>query len=279
MTFVVLLPLFRDPATVTALELAEQGEEPSAAPSAVASSPPGASARSAAPASSGSAPAKPVPPPPEEVAPSAELDLAATAADLEKLAAKFPKDPRVTAKLAKTLSTTPNGLHGALSAARRTFELSPSTTESTDLQTIVKRGASGQPATSDLALDIMATSMGPVGPDLLFELSNAKSVSPTVRKKAVQATQTEAVKKLATPALRVAVGLRDRGGCQRAELFEEAEKVGDARSLQYLTPLQARSGCGPLFFKMNDCYECLGNRATLQKAIQAIQKRAGAKKP
>ena len=69
---------------------------------------------------------------------------------------------------------------------------------------------------------VMTSSMGAWGPDLLFELSNAKSVAPRVRTRALELTRTESVRKLATPQLRIALDLRDRGGCERQPLFPEA---------------------------------------------------------
>jgi hypothetical protein len=212
------------------------------------------------------------PAPPRSTAPAAVLDRAASAADLRKLAAEYPKDPRVLTKLARALSTTPDGLHEACITLRELFLISPASMKEPEVQTVLKRGASGQPATSDLALDIMATSMGAIGPDLLWEISAAKSVSKTVRDKANGLLQRDDVRKRATPALQVAVDLRDLPPCDRKRLFADAEKHGDSRSLPALTPLQATRGCG--VFRLGDCYSsCLGGRAELNKAIQAIRQR------
>jgi len=273
---VAVLPLLRDPDTVAALE-ASDGPAPSSSPRSSSSDdePP----RKSGVAATGSASAaKPSGSPllplfePSDSAPTIELDQANTPEALRALSLKYPKDPKLLTKLVKALVATPNGLHEALVTSRRIFELSEASMKDAELQTVVKRGASGQPATSDLALDIMAASMGSTGPDLLFELSNAKGVAPRVRTKAAELTKSDGVKKLATPALRVAIDLRDRGGCDRAALFAEAEKSGDSRSLSFLTPLQARKGCG--LFRLSDCYACLGNRAGLSKAIEAIKKRS-----
>ncbi len=272
--FVAVLPLARDPSVVEALEVSD---DPAAAvvPSAssAAGSAPAAATATAGATASAAKTAVALPPilQPSELAPTEVLDRAVTIEALRALAEKHPKDPKVITKLVKALATSPAGLHEAVINARRVFELDAASVKNSELQVILKRAASGQPATSDLALDIMASSMDSAGPDLLFELSNAKGVAPRVRERAIELGKSEAVRKVSTPQLRIAVSLRDRSGCERAQLFAEAEKTADARSLQYLTPLQAKKGCG--LFRLGDCYGCLGNRVPLNKAITAIKNR------
>jgi hypothetical protein len=271
---VAALPFLRDPQVVAAIEQADASASSSAVAPETEAPKRASTAASADPSVSASASATPAAPSllPGDVAPNEELDRASTVDALRALAEKYPKDPRLLTKLAKALSAGKNGLHDAVVMSRRIFELNPKATTDPELQMIVKRGASGQPATSDLALDIMASSMGSTGPDLLFEISLARGVSTNVRTRATDLTRTEAVRKLVTPALRVALDLRDMGGCERQKLFADAEKLGDGRSLQYLTPLQSKKGCG--LFRLSDCYGCLGNRVALGKAVSAIQARA-----
>ena len=98
-----------------------------------------------------------------------------------------------------------------------------------------------------------------------------RSSRARARSRALTLTKREDVRKLATPALRVALDLRDKSGCARASVFADAEASGDKRALIYLNPLNARKGCG--FLGMNDCYSCLGGRGELNRAISAINKR------
>jgi hypothetical protein len=273
--FVALLPLARDPAVVEALEVAD-GAVPAATASA-AEQPPSPVASATTTAASSSATAKTSILPeiilPTELAPTEQLDRANTVDALRALSEKHPKDPKVLTKLVKTASVAPGGLHEATITARRLFELQPKSANSAEMQAVIKRAASGQPATSDIALDIMASSMGFAGPDILFEMSNVKSLNVKLRERMIELTRTDSVRKLATPQLRIALDLRDKTACDRATLFAEAEKTADGRSLQYLTPLQAKKGCG--LFRLADCYPCLGNRGPLNKAIQGIKQRAG----
>lgn len=276
--FVALVPLARDPAVVEALE-ASDGALPGASASATDAAPtPAPTVATTAPSSSATADKTSILPEimlPTELAPTAELDRATTVEQLRALSEKHPKDPKVLTKLVKALSVAPGGLHEATITARRLFELQPASANGAEMQVVIKRAASGQPATSDIALDIMSSSMGFAGPDLLFEMSNVKSLSPKLRERLIEATRTEGVRKLATAQLRIALDLRDKSACDRATLFAEAEKTADGRALQYLTPLQAKKGCG--IFRLGDCYPCLGNRGPLNKAIHAIKQRAGAR--
>src|SRR5207237_8630804 len=128
-----------------------------------------------------------------------------------------------------------------------------------DLQSIGMRAANGPPALQERALSLMATGMGSVGPDLLYELTTAPSVARPVKQKALDLTKRDDVRKAASPALLIALDLRDHPGCARKDYLGDAEKSGDARSLAFLTPLQASKGCG--LFAMSDCYACFGNRA------------------
>ncbi len=271
---VVALASLRNPATVTALE-AEGGAED--APSAAATTHPGGNEpRAPGAASSGSAGAsativaekkaeKNEPPLPG-------LEQANTVPALKALLAQNPEDEQILAKLARTEGAQPNGLGDALATLKTLFSLAPKLASDKELGALVVRGADSKiPAQQDAAFALLADGMGSTGPDLLFELAASPAASKAAKSRALTLTKREDVRKLATPALRIALDLRDKSGCERAKLFADAEASGDKRSLSYLTPLNARNGCG--FLGMNDCYACLGGRAELNKAIAAINKR------
>ncbi|NUP05866.1 MAG: hypothetical protein HOW73_07400 [Polyangiaceae bacterium] len=269
---VVALPQMRDPRVVSALEAAYQT---SAEPERADGTHPSEGRSSPSPDGSAS---------PEDDKPAgfraaggssvsdAAIDKATTVAELEALATRDPDNAKLLAKLARVQAATPAGLGNALANVKRALAASGKIADDKDLQQIVVRGASGQPAVQDTAFELMTAQMGTVGPDLLYELTIAKSVSKTVKDRALAATKDEAVLKLASPALRIAVQLRDAAPCDRKALFDEAARVGDRRSLNSLTPLQARRGCG-VFFAPKDCHPCLGDRADLNKAIEAINGR------
>jgi hypothetical protein len=124
----------------------------------------------------------------------------------------------------------------------------------------------------ELAFELMEEGMGPAGPDLLFTLATTQATPKATKDRADRALGTEPVRNLASPSLRIALDLRGtKSSCDRKKLFPRARDEGDARSLPYLTPLLATSGCG--FLGTGDCLKCLGGRQDLREAIGAIQAR------
>ena len=79
------------------------------------------------------------------------------------------------------------------------------------------------------------------------------------------------MKKLATPALLIALDLKNTQPCARKALYAQAREHGDARSMVFLKPMTSTSGCG--FLKRSDCFSCLEPRKELYDTIAAIQKR------
>jgi len=84
----------------------------------------------------------------------------------------------------------------------------------------------------------------------------------------------ESTRKRASPALRLALGLRRATRCEELKaLVTEAEKVADERAFRPLTQLSARKGCG--FLGLADCYPCLRRDTPLTEALETAQKRKG----
>lgn len=270
---VIGLATMRDPATIAALE-ADAPLEATAGATATSQAAgndrsPGASSSAAA---SGSVAIVAEKKTDRNEPPLPGLDQANTVPALKALLAQNPEDEQILAKLARTEAAQPNGLGDALATLKTLFSLAPKLAADKELGALVVRAADGKvPAQQDAAFALLADGMGSTGPDLLFELAASSTSSKAAKSRALTLTKREDVRKLATPALKIALDLRDKSGCERAKLFAEAEASADRRSLSYLTPLNARSGCG--FLGMNDCYACLGGRAELNKAIAAINKR------
>jgi len=268
---VVGLAITRDPATVVALE-AEEGL--ATAESAVPTSNQDELARPQ-PAQTGAPSAtSPFASAAPYVAPAAPMGLeqANTVAALKALLVSNPDDEQVLIKLARTEAVQPNGLGDAMTSLKALFRVSPPAAADKELGALVLRAAESKvPAHQEAAFALLSDNMGSVGPDLLFELSNRPAAAKTAKAKALEFTKRDEVRKLASASLRVALDLRDKSGCERAKLFAQAGTVGDRRSLPYLTPLNARKGCG--FLSMADCYSCLGGRTELNKAISAINAR------
>ncbi|MFO0548258.1 MAG: hypothetical protein U0271_07730 [Polyangiaceae bacterium] len=257
----------RDPSSVDLIEASENTASASASSSAPAPSPSLAEVRPPPELSST------VPQAPVHKRAGRELDLATTLAELKALAQQFPEDERVLVKLARVQAAQPAMLLDALKNVRTALDLDENVKNQKDVHPIVLRGASGVPDVQDLAFAIMQRSMGTVGPDLLYELTIAQGVSPNVATRAREATKLDEVRKLASAALLVAIDLRDHPGCGRKPYLSAAEKDGDLRSLQYLSPLMSKKSCG--VFGMKDCNNCFGNREEVRRAVEAIKARAG----
>jgi hypothetical protein len=80
------------------------------------------------------------------------------------------------------------------------------------------------------------------------------------------------VRKNATTPLLITLDLRVTIPCSRKALFARAREEGDGRALPYLKVLLPTKGCTKKRVKV-DCYECLGSRVDLKKAVDAIEAR------
>lgn len=264
---VAILPAFRDARTLDALEGAASGAARSDGPAA-----PGRREHAAGGGATTASSAKEDAPPPK-AASQEEVDRAGTVADLTTLAERYPDDVRILTKLARVQAAQADGLLASLATMRKLFTLDAQSMKNVELITILKRATAAPAPASDLAFDIMTTSMGPTGVDVLFELGSPSNSSKIARDRAISLTRQPAVREKASPALLIALELRDASGCGRKPLFARAAKEADARSLQYLTPLTSTKGCG--VFSLGDCFDgCLGNRKELNETITAIKSRA-----
>jgi hypothetical protein len=213
------------------------------------------------------------PPPAPVTASSADLDAARAGGlvALGPLAQKFPNDVAVLKALMLAHASDKAGYSAAIGVARRLFEVAPATTTDVDVRRVLLLGANGPPDVAAQAFELIATRMGSVGPDLLFELVTTSSTAKHPKDRAAKQLEDPAVRALASPALLVAIELRAALPCGRKPLLARARENGDARSLSYLKPMLPTTGCG--FFRRGDCYDCFANRAELKEAIAAIEAR------
>ena len=213
------------------------------------------------------------PPPAPTTAPSAELDAARVGGlvALGPLAQKFPNDPQVLKALMLAHASDKSGYLAALGVARRLVEVAPTTTTDEDVRRVLLLAANGPPDVAAQAFDLIAARLGSAGPDLLFELATTTATAKYPKERATKLLDDPAVRAVASPALLIAIELRAALPCARKPLLARARDAGDARSLAYLKPPMATTGCG--FFRRGDCYECFGNRAELKEAIAAIEAR------
>ncbi len=199
-----------------------------------------------------------------------QLLRARTSDALEELSWRFPGDPAPLRELA--VLEDARGRHvDAVRAVREAVRRSPSASGDGALHAIALRAARGPIDARVSAMNLLEMDMGSAGPDLLLELATlrtggdlAADVERSLRKPAVLA--------LATPAARIAIELRAATNpCDCKRLLERATQDADERALPLLAPLVRTDGCG--FLGTSDCAKCLGDRAPVRAAIEAIQRR------
>jgi hypothetical protein len=134
------------------------------------------------------------------------------------------------------------------------------------------RQAAKSPATGQRALRLFV-SLGNSGADLLFDAhEDLGRTSPELAAEAKRLLAREDVRANASPALLVALELREAKGCQAyKELLPRAAEHADRRSVPILERLNKRSGCG--FFRRRDCYACLRRGDELGVALANAEKR------
>ncbi len=229
------------------------------------------------PATSASAPpssAVPASPPVAKRASEAELAQAKQGGlpTLQALAEKYPDDPEVLRSLLIAHSAAPGGTMAALETAERLYKLDPEALQDEVIMQVLRRAADGPPEQRAKALAIIGLQLGPRGPDVLYDIAHSNSAA---RADAGALLGSDSVKRLATPALLIAVDLREASGCdQKAALLDRVVQHGDERCIEILQPLTVgkRSGCG--FLNLGACpAQCHAQAGRMQQAITAIRAR------
>ena len=132
--------------------------------------------------------------------------------------------------------------------------------------------------TSRDALAAMAAIPGPLSADLLYEAWTSTAERSETTELAQALLMSRDVRAKASPALAVALDLRDalelREGetCEaNAKILPRAIEVGDKRAFAPLSRLLRHNGCGPT--KRDDCYACLREGELLKKALTTVKLR------
>ena len=201
---------------------------------------------------------------------------ASGSAALEALLKKHPRDLYVLKALVSAYSLQKNHV-GAISAASRLLSAEPSFATDSDIEQTLIMAANGPPNASAVALDLISTKLGARGPDLLYELLISPNIGKLPRDRAARLLREPSVQKLASPALLIAIDLKNTQPCARTALYGRAREHGDARSMVFLKPMASKTGCG--FLKRSDCFGCLEPRKELFDTIAAIQKRLQSSSP
>ena len=130
------------------------------------------------------------------------------------------------------------------------------------------------PDTAREVIGIFATLPGPLGPDLLYDFANEKKMPPELAKLAEQLLTNKQVRPKASPALALALDLRDATTCEaRQQLLDKAPDVGDRRMLALAVSFIKKTGCGDN--GRQDCNPCLrgDNSKILRTAIVKVKGR------
>jgi serine/threonine-protein kinase len=188
---------------------------------------------------------------------------------LEALAESYPADPAVLKAYARALADA-----GRYSDMLRTVRTLASTDKGAidDALLDAVAVAAQRAETSDEAFALLEGPLGARGVDTLLELSNTKTASPAIRKRATTTLGRPDVRANASPATGVFLDLKASKTCtDRHELLERVGESGDARVLPTLKALKNPRGCG--FMGMRDCWPCLRKDDALEAAIKAVEGR------
>jgi hypothetical protein len=157
-------------------------------------------------------------------------------------------------------------------ALRKKLEDSPALAADKAVQLELLKWA-GDEETARHALGAMAALNGPIGADLLYEVWAGTSARTDATELAHALVYSSDVRPKATPALAVALELRQAETCEQFQrALPKALKDGDRRSLTPLMKLGNKRGCGPK--KSQDCYACLRAQPDeLTATINAVKSR------
>jgi len=207
---------------------------------------------------------------PSDVLAAAE---AAGSTALSELTTRFPEDPSVWRALVRAYTSEKRGVD-AVRAVAKLVSVSERAVEDQDVEEAVKAAVQGPTESADAAFALMENGLGEKGPDLLYDLSTTKGLSPKALTRVKQTLVKPDVKARMSPALAVVVELRAASGCEaKKALLSRAKEQGDERLLSALKAMQVPKGCG--FLGLSDCWSCMRRDNALGAAIAAIEERSG----
>jgi hypothetical protein len=133
------------------------------------------------------------------------------------------------------------------------------------------RFAHGRETTDD-ALATMAALPGPLSADLVYEVWTGTAEKSDATELARAILLGKDVRPKASPALSVALELREATTCEESQaLLSRAIEHGDKRALVPINRLARKTGCGPS--KKLDCYPCLRDGDLIKRAFNAVRVR------
>lgn len=245
--------------------------DPNASPSLKPSPEPSASVARMLPA--------PLPPPPPPAASSDEkpkpltlLERVALGEDaaIKELSAKPVADLNVEEAISLSLGQSAQDVRTAR-ALRDRVDHDPGLIKDAEVLADLRR-YSDDPETARDALAALANVPGPISADLIYEVWTSTASRTTATDLARALIVSKEVSAKASPALSVALDLRNAETCeQNRNLLSRATTDGDKRSFHLLSKLTRKYGCGAN--KRQDCYTCLRDGKDLDAAIKAVKAR------
>lgn len=197
-----------------------------------------------------------------------ELAQAKTAgvAALEALIQKFPKS--ATAQLDFAEAATANKQYAkAASAVERALELDGKLKDDPRAARVLFQTAQVKDS-QDVTFSLLEGPMGSRGADILYDLAVQKGVKPGTQTRAERYVRSSAFSEIASPSLKVAVGMRKSKTCAEVRaLLPEVQRLGDERSLPYLEFFQRKA----------QHYACLKEGGLLEATLAAVKQRADKK--
>jgi tRNA A-37 threonylcarbamoyl transferase component Bud32 len=209
------------------------------------------------------------------LAPSDALTTAEAAGStaLVELTARFPEDPAAWRALMRAYSGEKRGTD-AMRAVAKLVALNDRATEDEDVEDAIKTAVQGPIESADAAFALMESGLGSKGPDLLFDLSTTKGLSPKAVARVKQMLVRPEVKAHMSPQLALVIEFRAASSCEaKKALLVRVKEQGDGRLLTSLRTLQVPKGCG--FLGLGDCWTCMRRDNALGAAIAAIEDRTG----
>jgi eukaryotic-like serine/threonine-protein kinase len=198
---------------------------------------------------------------------------AAGSTALSDLTARFPEDPSVWRALVRAYTAEKRGVD-AVRAIAKLVSVSERAAQDQDVEDALKAAVQGPTESADAAFALMESGLGSSGPDVLYDLSTTKGLSPKTLTRVKQTLAKPDVKARMSPALSIVVELRAATSCEaKKALLARAKELGDERILAPLKTLQTPKGCG--FLGLSDCWSCMRRDNALGATMAAVEERTG----
>jgi hypothetical protein len=200
------------------------------------------------------------------------LERAATGdpAALSALEQKKPKDLGTDEAIVLSRGRVARDV-AAVKKLRERLAIDPGLAKDKKIIADLLRFAHGRETSHD-SLATMAALPGPLSADLVYEVWTGTAERSDATELARSILLGKDVRPKASPALGVALDLREATTCEESKtLLSKAIEQGDKRALVPINRLARKTGCGPN--KKQDCFPCLRDGDLIKRAFNAVRVR------